>query len=110
MLIYLKKDPDEEKYAILFEAPSKIERDSNDNISMVPTSEEIWSIFKRMKSLKSPGPDGMPPFFFKKCCKLIGEDVSSTIKDCFITASIPLGLNHTNIVLIPKVKKSSHTL
>ncbi|KAI3832520.1 hypothetical protein MKW98_002066, partial [Papaver atlanticum] len=57
-----------------------------------------------MKNLKAPGPDGMPAVFFKRCWEHVGEDVTQTIKQCFASASLPPGLNHTNICLIPKVK------
>lgn len=66
-----KGDPNEDKFCIMFQAPVKIDTDSNNNIAHVPTSEEIWSTIKRMKSLKSPGPDGMHALLYKRCRTLI---------------------------------------
>lgn len=80
--------------------------DENKAISDIPTQEEIWQVLKKMGSLKSPGPDGMPPIF-KKCWDKVGNEVTSLIKHCFASSSIPEGLNHTNLVLIPKVKNPS---
>lgn len=74
---------------------------------VIPTQEEVWNTLKGMGSLKSPGPDGMPPIFYKKYWDKVGNEVTSLIKHCFSSASIPNGLNHTNLVLIPKVKHPS---
>ncbi|XP_026399537.1 uncharacterized protein LOC113295410 [Papaver somniferum] len=57
-----------------------------------------------MKSLKAPGPDGMPTLFYKRCWETVGEEVTQTIQNVFTSATLPMELNHTNIVLIPKVK------
>lgn len=57
-----------------------------------------------MKNLKAAGPDGMSTVFFKCCWDHIGAEVSQTIKNCFVSTSLPTGINHTNICLIPKVK------
>ncbi|RZC59006.1 hypothetical protein C5167_006308 [Papaver somniferum] len=48
--------------------------DENKAISDIPTQEEIWQVLKKMGSLKSPGPDGMPPIFFKKCWDKVGNE------------------------------------
>lgn len=63
----LKQDTNEDNYYILFKAPIQIDVDSNNNIAHIPTSKEILFTIKRMKSLKSPGPDGIPTLFYKRC-------------------------------------------
>lgn len=100
-----RRDPNEDKYAMLFQAESFIINTNNSLLVVVPHSEEIWTTIKRMKSLKSPGPDGTPSLFYKRCWELIGGNVIKTVQDCFNSASLPPGMNHTNLVLIPKVKK-----
>lgn len=70
-----KRDPDEMKHPIQFQSTSKIDNASDDNISMVPMKEEVWNTIKRMKSLKAPGPDGMPSLFYKQCWELVGDEM-----------------------------------
>ena len=57
-----------------------------------------------MAPLKAPGPDGMPPIFYQHYWKKIGDEVTEAVLFCLNTGKIPLGLNHTYLTLIPKVK------
>ncbi|XP_026411174.1 uncharacterized protein LOC113306456 [Papaver somniferum] len=99
-----KKDADEERYQILLQTETKIDSRSNINISTVPAKEEIWTTLKRMKSSKAPRPDGMPAIFYKSCWETIGDEITKTIQYCFVSATLPQGLNHTNILLVPKAE------
>lgn len=99
-----KKDADEDRYQIQLQAENKIDSRSNTNISMVLAKEEVWNTLKRMKILKASGPDGMPAIFYKSCWETIWDEITKTIQHCFASATLPQGLNHTNIVLVPKVK------
>lgn len=51
---------------------------------------------------KSPGPDGFNPTFYQHFWDDIGHDVASFILDCLHSCSMPMGMNDTNITLIPK--------
>ena len=57
-----------------------------------------------MGPTKAPGLDGMNALFFQKFWHVVGEAVVTVVLD-FLNDGIMLpALNHTNIVLIPKVK------
>ncbi|CAH9130191.1 unnamed protein product, partial [Cuscuta epithymum] len=51
---------------------------------------------------KSPGPDGMSPGFYQHFWDVVGPDVVACCQRMFNSGLIPDGLNHTNIILIPK--------
>lgn len=51
---------------------------------------------------KAPGPDGMTPGFFQKYWGTIKADIIHLVHNFFSSGLIPSGLNHTNVVLIPK--------
>lgn len=63
-----------------------------------------------MESLKAPGPDGLPPLFFKQFWPYIREDVSYVVLTCLNTGFITSSINFTFITLIPKVKCPSRVL
>ncbi|XP_026428221.1 uncharacterized protein LOC113324099 [Papaver somniferum] len=76
-------------------------------LSSIPSSEEIFNTIRKMSSVKSPRPDGYPSLFYKNCWHIIGPEVTTLIQDCFRYASLPPGLNHTFLALVPKVKNPS---
>ena len=57
-----------------------------------------------MGSTKALGPDGMNALFYKNFWHIVGNDVVNAML-YFLNNGVMLpNLNHTNIVLIPKVK------
>ncbi|KAI3836180.1 hypothetical protein MKX03_028159, partial [Papaver bracteatum] len=84
-------DPHEHLFTINFKYDTQIATDKNNMISSIPTKEEIWNVLKKMGSLKSPGPYGMPPIFYKKCWDKVGNEVTTLIKYCFAASSLPNG-------------------
>ncbi|XP_022007438.1 uncharacterized protein LOC110906644 [Helianthus annuus] len=56
---------------------------------------------------KAPGPDGYTAAFFKSAWPIVGNDVTCAIIDFFETGKLLRELNHTNIVLIPKIPTPS---
>ena len=53
---------------------------------------------------KSPGPNGMNPAFFQRCCTLWDMMYAKSVCFLYLRAHSPPGLNDTHIVLIPKRK------
>ena len=60
---------------------------------------------KQMYSLKSPGPDGMPPLFYQHFWPKICVMVTSTVLAFLNLGIIAPNFNHTHIFLIPKCKE-----
>ncbi|XP_035839381.1 uncharacterized protein LOC118486758 [Helianthus annuus] len=67
------------------------------------TEEEVKKAMFSIGNDKAPGPDGFTAAFFKNAWPLIGNDIVNAIKDFFDTGNLLRELNHTLIVLIPKV-------
>lgn len=66
--------------------------------------EEIKVAMFSMGDDKSPRPDGFSASFFKAAWSIIGNDVIRATKEFFVIGNLLKELNHTVIVLIPKVK------
>ncbi|XP_062088959.1 uncharacterized protein LOC133795527 [Humulus lupulus] len=59
---------------------------------------------------KSPGPDGFGSDFFKAIWQDIGDEVCTTITQCFETGYFPSELHETALSLIPKVANPSRAV
>lgn len=66
--------------------------------------EEVKTALMQFSSSKSPGPDGMTAAFYQKNWDIVGEDIFRAIQSFFRSGNMPKFINHTHIVLIPKVK------
>ena len=77
----------------------------NDYLTCEFNPYEVHRALKQMHPKKSPGPAGMPPFFYQHFWFLTGECVIKTALDFLNLGIMPLKLNETHIVLIPKIKK-----
>lgn len=82
----------------------KVTQDMNDQLMRPYTVEEVIKALKQMHPAKAPGPDGMTRFFFQKYWSIIKSDVLHTVLGILNHNLDPSSLNHTHIVLIPKVK------
>ena len=57
-----------------------------------------------MKPMTAPGPDGMPPIFYKAYWSTVGPNVIDATLSVLNSGTMPPLLNHTFISLIPKIK------
>lgn len=94
---------------VLVSIGSRITTDQNELLTTRFTVEEVNSAIFSMHPDKSPGPDGMNPAFYQRFWDIIGNDVSSACINILSNNSIPVGLNDTLVVLIPK-KKTPETM
>ena len=68
------------------------------------TADEIKAALFQMGPTKAPGPDGMNALFYQKFLHVVGDNVVTAVLDYLNSGSMIPSINHTNIVLIPKVK------
>uniref|UniRef100_A0A2N9G9A9 Reverse transcriptase domain-containing protein n=1 Tax=Fagus sylvatica TaxID=28930 RepID=A0A2N9G9A9_FAGSY len=59
----------------------------NSGLCQIPTLTEIKNVIFGMQSLKSPGPDGLPPLFYKKYWQVVGNSVIKAVRNFFISVS-----------------------
>ena len=76
----------------------------NDTLLLPIMDEEIRVALFQMHPSKSPGPDGMSPFFFQKYWSIVGADVCLAVKNFLETGVLWQESNFTHLSLIPKVK------
>lgn len=77
----------------------------NEGIVAIPSTSDIYDVFKSLHPTKSPDPDGMSAIFFQKYWDIIGSNVCTVIQNVFRSGRLPKALNRTFIVMIPKVKQ-----
>ncbi|OMO57964.1 reverse transcriptase [Corchorus capsularis] len=82
---------------------SRVTVEMNDLLMREFTSEEVRVAAFGMAPNKASGPDGMSPLFYQKYWHIVGEKVSEMAL-LFLNHGVALlEINHTNIVLIPKI-------
>lgn len=67
------------------------------------SEEEISTALFQIGPIKAPGPDGFPARFFQRNWGLFKDNIVQAVKKFLDTGQMPEGVNHTTIVLIPKV-------
>lgn len=84
-----------------------ISEEENCMLIRLPDEKEIWEILKGMDPNKAPGSDGMTVFFFRQYWAIVGRDGIAAVQEFFSSGWLLPQLNHTNLVLIPKVDNPS---
>ncbi|CAN0837150.1 hypothetical protein LINGRAHAP2_LOCUS1714 [Linum grandiflorum] len=56
-----------------------------------------------MEPDKAPGPDGFNPGFYQRMWPEIGEDVTNACHSWLMDTRIPIDVQATRVVLLPKV-------
>lgn len=67
--------------------------------------DEIVQALKEMHPCKSLGPDGLPALFYKRYWKLVGDGICNLALNFLNGGNMLTELNHTFVVLVPKVRK-----
>ncbi|XP_062113082.1 uncharacterized protein LOC133824231 [Humulus lupulus] len=75
------------------------------HISLVKpfTTKEVKDALFSINSIKSPGPDGFGPGFFKVLWSDLEAEISAAIMDFFECGNLPEEVNKATISLIPKI-------
>lgn len=81
----------------------------NDNsfVHETPSSDLIKKTLFSLASNKSPGPDGLPPSFYKNFWKTTKKAFVDDVQHFFRTGHLLKALNSTFIALVPKHQKAS---
>ena len=83
---------------------SKVTPEMQQMLSSDFTVEEVEMVLFQMGPTKVPGPNGMNALFYQKFWHVMGESITMAVLDCLNSGNMVPDINHTNIVLIPKVK------
>ncbi|XP_042519185.1 uncharacterized protein LOC122092960 [Macadamia integrifolia] len=73
------------------------------HMDALPGDAEIKRVVWELDPDSSPGPDGFPGAFFRRCWHIVEKKVSNAVRYFFSSSSMPQGVNNNFLVLIPKV-------
>ena len=65
--------------SVLQAVQRKVTPHMNESLTYPYTTNEVRLALFQMHPSKSPGPDGMSPFFFQKYWHIVGNDVTKAI-------------------------------
>ncbi|KAM1555078.1 hypothetical protein PS1_007619 [Malus domestica] len=83
---------------------SRVSPEDNLGLTAPVTEEEIIVAAYQIPPTRAPGPDGFTGCFYQDHWDTVGKDVIRIIKAFWHSGKLIRELNHTNLVLIPKVK------
>ncbi|XP_024178139.1 uncharacterized protein LOC112184080 [Rosa chinensis] len=89
---------------VLDATPTKVTRSMNESLVQPYIDDEIKAALFQMHPSKSPGPDGMSPFFFQKYWNVVSMDVCNAIRNFLEKGELWPESNYTYLCLIPKIK------
>ncbi|CAN6579067.1 unnamed protein product [Malus baccata var. baccata] len=82
---------------------AKISHEDNLMLITPVSNSEIQVVAFQIPPTRAPGPDGFSGSFYQDHWEVVGTDVTKTIKALWHSGKLLKKLNHTNLVLIPKV-------
>ena len=84
--------------------PNSMDAEMNQYLTTKYTRAKVERVVNQMKPFKAQGPYELPPLFFQKYWRVVGDDVVAAVLNCLQSGVIPPSINYTFITLIPKVK------
>ena len=84
---------------------SMVTDDMREFMSTEFIAEEVKVTIFQLGLTKAPGSDSMNAIFYQKFWHVVGDSVVLVVLDFLNNGNMLPDINHTNIVLIPKVKK-----
>ncbi|XP_042515184.1 uncharacterized protein LOC122089493 [Macadamia integrifolia] len=89
---------------LLDNIPRVLEEEDVAGLEIVPSGDEIKQAVWDLDPVSSPGPDGFPGSFFRRCWTIVEGDFCRAVKKFFEEGRLPKGINNCFISLIPKVE------
>ena len=84
--------------------PNKLTYEMQQTLTSDFTADEIKDALFQMGPTKASEPDGMNALFFQKFWHIVGTIVVNAVLEYFNYGIMNPNINHTHIVLIPKIK------
>lgn len=81
---------------------NKVNPEMNTELTKEITNEEIKQSAFSIGSERAPGPDDMNGAFYQHYWSIVGDSITTEVRNFFNTCLMSQSINHTNIVLIPK--------
>ena len=94
--------------SILDCVPTVIDEGMNESLCREFEASEVATALKEMAPFRAPSPDGMPPLFYQHFWSTVNHDVTSSILSWLNSGTIPNPLNHTFIILVPKINSPEY--
>ncbi|XP_062021002.1 uncharacterized protein LOC133737477 [Rosa rugosa] len=85
----------------------KVTEEMNVELNKPYCEKEIKDALFQMHPSKSPGPDGMSPFFFQKYWSILSTDVCLGVQTFLKTGELEYAANFTHLCLIPKISEAT---
>ena len=89
---------------VLHGVEPRVSQEMNDKLLQPFHASEVQIALKQMEANTALGLDGLPPLFYKQFWAKIGGEVSTAVLAMLNSGIIPPNLNHTFIMLIPKIQ------
>ncbi|CAN6724151.1 unnamed protein product [Malus baccata var. baccata] len=83
---------------------SRLSTEDNRGLTTMVTECEIMEAAYQIPPMRAPGPDGFSGCFYQDHWDTVGPDVIKIVKAFWHSGTLLRSLNHTNLVLIPKMK------
>ncbi|XP_035551035.1 uncharacterized protein LOC118349641 [Juglans regia] len=83
----------------------RITKEMNDDLQREYSKDEVVVAMQQIGPLKSPGPDGFGASLYQNYWEVVGDEVTEATLSFLRGKGSSNCLNHTHVVLIPKIKE-----